>query len=182
MSEMSFKTASDVKQAGFWVSQLCVIVATVLGVFLAANQGYKQAINFENALTYKDTYYVQQSMKYELEDNIIKIQEYIKKAKNPAYGIGAKSEPLNLNSLVWENMKFSPATLGVNPDFLRLAQNFYNKINVLHSDVANNKLGTNIAFTQMEKEISTLQNELFPKIDSNNVEIKKILDKNNIIL
>lgn len=86
------------------------------------------------------------------------------------------------NTLIWENMKFSQATLGVNPEFLRMSQNFYNKVTRLHSDVASGKLGTKFAFDEMEKEIQVLEKELFPLMDKNNEEIKKILDKANIIL
>ncbi len=32
---------NDVRRAGFWISQLVIIIATVGGVYLAASQGLK---------------------------------------------------------------------------------------------------------------------------------------------
>ena len=54
----------------FWVSNLVIMVSTVLGVYLAAQAGYKVALEFEVARGERDGYYMRRALLDELKDNL----------------------------------------------------------------------------------------------------------------
>ncbi|SCC27649.1 hypothetical protein GA0061081_11433 [Gilliamella bombicola] len=56
MSNSKIDKIDEIKKPFFWISQLFILNATVVGGgCLAANQGYKQAVQFENMRSYKKT-------------------------------------------------------------------------------------------------------------------------------
>lgn len=40
------RPADETKKASFWISQCFILLATVLGVYLASSQGFKQALAY----------------------------------------------------------------------------------------------------------------------------------------
>lgn len=114
------KEESDVKKAGFWISQIVVIIATVAGVYLAASQGLEQAIRFDGIVSDQNNYFLRKSLQNELADNVGYIREYQDKVKKQV----ANAE-LALETFVWDSMTYSPAALETPSALLREAQRFY---------------------------------------------------------
>ena len=56
--------------AEFWISNLMIMASTVLGVYLAAQAGYKTALEFEVARGERDGYYMRRALLDELKDNL----------------------------------------------------------------------------------------------------------------
>lgn len=54
----------------FWFGQTFVLLATVLGVYLASMEGFKLALKFERLSNERDSYYLQTALYNELQDNI----------------------------------------------------------------------------------------------------------------
>ncbi|QIQ20253.1 hypothetical protein [Zophobihabitans entericus] len=179
--QISVERQNEVKKASFWISQLFILLATVSGVYLAANQGFKQAVEFENMNTYKDTYYLQKSLQNELQDNIIILQKYMEKVQDGAY-FGARNEPLNFYSLVWENMKFSPTTLSAAPEVLRDAQRFYREVARIHQAVATGNMSIPNGIKYFQEEINIINDNTIPMIEKSNASIKVKLDDTNVVL
>ena len=115
---------SDLKQASFWVGQLCIIVATVLGVFLAASQGFKQAMMFDDATTTQSNYYLRKSLSGELAANLGHIEVFADKVARQV-----DKPELVLDTFVWESMTYSRNALETPSDLLAEAQNFYRTVN-----------------------------------------------------
>lgn len=115
---------SDVKKAGFWISQLMVIIATVGGVYFAASQGLKQAIQFDSIKSDQTNYYLRKSLQSELSDNAGYIRDYTDKVSKRVV-----KPSLNLESFVWKSMMYSPNALETPSDLLREAQKFYHTAN-----------------------------------------------------
>lgn len=113
---------SEIKKASFWVSQLFIIAATVLGVYLAANQGFEQAILFDNIKGEKTNYYLRKSLQHELTDNVSYIREFIAKVENRI-----DKPELVLETFIWRSIASSSATLETPSDLLREAKLFYRK-------------------------------------------------------
>lgn len=172
---------SEIKKASFWLSQLFILLATVVGVFLAANQGYKQAVQFENMTTYKENYYLQKSLEFELTDNIAILKSYMTKIQDPNY-FGARNEPLNFYNLIWENMKFSSATLGTPPEFLRETQRFYREVNRIHDEVAKGNIAVPNAIKLLNIEVENVEKNLIPGLQKSSESIKKELSSSDVIL
>lgn len=51
------------QNAIFWFSQLAIIVSTVLGVYLAASQGLKAAVNFHTVISNEKNFYTLSALK-----------------------------------------------------------------------------------------------------------------------
>lgn len=73
--------SSEVKKPSFWISQIFILMATILGVYLAATQGFKQAVQFEHIMGQKSTYYLQSSIKNELSLNITATEQFLEKTQ-----------------------------------------------------------------------------------------------------
>lgn len=173
---------NEIKKASFWVSQLFILLATVCGVYLAANQGFKQAVEFENMNTYKEGYYLQTSLQYELQDNITILKAYMTKIQDGSYAFTARGEPLNFYTLVWENMKFSPATLATPPDVLRDAQRFYREVAKTHQAIAKGETSIANGVKKLQLEIDNIEQNTIPRVEKLNLEIKAKLEETNVIL
>lgn len=179
--KMDVERVNEIKKASFWVSQLFILVATVLGVYLAASQGYKQAVQFENMTSYKENYYLQKSLQYELQDNISLLKDLMTRLQDPN-SYGARSESLNFYSLVWENMKFSKTTLGTPPEFLRIAQQFYRNIATTQQKIAKGDISTAYGIKQFQEQIDIVEQQLIPALEKSTDQIKKELDGSDVIL
>ncbi|WP_294610751.1 hypothetical protein [uncultured Gilliamella sp.] len=180
-SNVKTEQIAEIKKVSFWISQLFILLATVTGVYLAANQGYKQAVQFDNMKSYKENYYLQKSLKYELMDNIVILKDYITKSQDSSY-YGARNEPLNFYKLVWENMKFSSTTLGTPPEFLRDAQRFYREVDRIHTEIAKGNMAITIGITKLQEQIDLVEKGLLPALDSSTIKIEKIFEGTDVIL
>lgn len=179
--KVDIERVNEIKKASFWVSQIFIIIATVLGVYLAASQGYKQAVQFENMTSYKDNYYLQKSLQYELQDNIVILKNYMANIQNGNY-YGARVEPLGFYTLIWENMKFSKTTLGTPPDFLRQAQQFYREVAKLHERIGKSDISVPIGVKKLQEQIDLIEHNLIPALEKSTKQIKKELSGTDVIL
>lgn len=114
------------EKSQFWLSQFFAIIATVLGVYLAANTGFWQAVKFEDLLHAREKFYVATSLEAELRDNnrLIDIQiAKIEKNKHFNY----KGRPI-MAQFIWNIMKESGITLALPPVILTETRRYYQNI------------------------------------------------------
>lgn len=108
--------SSEVKKPSFWISQIFILMATILGVYLAATQGFKQAVQFEHIMGQKSTYYLQSSIKNELSLNITATEQFLEKTQQ------SKDQwatyPLDFSTFIWNNMQNSSTALELSPVIL----------------------------------------------------------------
>ena len=99
----------DLQKSGFWVSQVFVVLATIIGVYLAANAGLEQAIRFDNIKAQEQNYHLRASLHDELQDNASVLRRYVEEVlrRNPH---DLKPQHPALSEFVWETMRYSPAT------------------------------------------------------------------------
>lgn len=177
---MSTLKDSEIKKASYWLSQVFVIIATIVGVFLAANQGYKLAVEFENNIAVKESYYLQKSLQYELEDNIEIVSVYLNAIQSG--DSQAKSVPLNLNTLVLENMRYSQITLSTPPEILRGTQKFYREINEWHDKIATSKVAVSFGSKKLQAELDRAQKSLIDSLKTSTETLKAQVEKSGMIL
>lgn len=170
---------SEVRKASFWVSQLCVIIATVLGVYLAATQGFKQAVAFENVISDKNNAAMRISLRNEMAQNTKIVRDYVAKVTKDG-SLAARKRALPLQMFVWESMKFSPATLETPPEFLAANAEFIRVINYLHGELGNSGISTANGLKRMEDAVKKLEEEIFPKMDADVSELRASLKKHDI--
>lgn len=121
---------SNVRSAEFWVGHTIVLVATVLGVYLAAIAGLKQAVQFELVKSDRDTYYLANSLYEETLSNVIIIRQ-LAEAKKDGGSFSIRKETPEYNKFLWESMKFADSTFEVPPNVLNGIQRYYQDVNTV---------------------------------------------------
>lgn len=179
-SESKFDT-SEIRKASFWIAQICVIIATILGVYLAASQGFKQAMAFEDVRSDKANAYLRISLRTEMANNAEIVKAYVAKIrKNDSFS--ARKSPLPLQMFVWENMKFSSNTLETPSDMLNANIEFLRGINATYNELASSGISTENGLKRMEEAVAKLENEVFPKLDANIALLRASLEKRDVKL
>ncbi|AWI08834.1 hypothetical protein M2447_001529 [Ereboglobus sp. PH5-10] len=170
---------SEVRKASFWVSQICVIIATVLGVYLAATQGLKQAIAFDDIRSDKNNAYLRMSLRTEMAGNIEVVKDYVAKVRKDG-SLASRKRALALQTFVWDNMKFSSNTLETPSEFLMANADFLRTITYLHGEIAGSGISTDNGLKRMEAAIKKLEETVLPKLDTNVEELRTSLKKRDI--
>ena len=116
--------------AEFWIANLIVMASTVLGVYLAAQAGFKTALQFEVARSERDGFYMRRALLDEVKDNLESVDDWsqtFEKAlrnrisasyflpsdtwimywsgKNGWSNAGIVPDELKMKTFVWETMK-----------------------------------------------------------------------------
>ncbi|MCU7958535.1 MAG: hypothetical protein KZQ58_00755 [gamma proteobacterium symbiont of Bathyaustriella thionipta] len=78
MLKQPFKRAFKPGSMGqFWLTQSVVIASTIVGVYLAASVGLMEALRYEQLVNQRDLYYMNESLKAELDDNLQALEQFI---------------------------------------------------------------------------------------------------------
>lgn len=168
----------EVKKASFWVSQIFVIAATVLGVYLASSQGFKQAMAYGNLQAARNNYFLRKSLRTEMADNVILVREYMDRLEKG--GLPARKAPFALDTFVWESMKNSSATLETPPELLREARKFYRGVADLHQKVVDNTYSVKVANEKLNELAAHVENSVLSRYDADIEKLGAHLVKNNV--
>ena len=163
---------NEIRKASFWISQLCIVAATVIGVFLAANQGFEQAIRFDNILSEKNNYYLRKSLQQELGDNVAHIREFIHKVDQRI-----DKPELVLDTFVWNSMTYSPTSLETPPELLREAKLFYRRTKEIMDTPYFNNMNKAKALGELAAHI---EKTVLPKFEEDTAAIKKGLQAKKV--
>ncbi|GIU50337.1 hypothetical protein TUM4438_35950 [Shewanella sairae] len=116
----------ELVKTSFWVSQIFMIVATVAGVYLAAQEGLSQAIKFDDLNNKQNNYYLRHALYDEVKDNVETINAYAELVSNStvsAYDL--KNVHPTISTFVWDNMRYSRNTLETPTEILTETRRFY---------------------------------------------------------
>ena len=114
----------ELVKTSFWISQVFMIIATIVGVYLAAQEGLSQAIVFDDLSNKQNNYYLRHALFDEVSDNVTIINQYADSvAKATPYDL--KSIHPNMATFVWENMRYSANTLETPTQILTETRRFY---------------------------------------------------------
>ena len=169
----------EISNLSFWISQISMIIATVLGVYLAAQQGLQQAVMFEQIQSDKNNYYLRTSLQQELTDNLQLIRDYTEQIK----GAGAhtiKRYPLQLDTFVWESMKYSPATLETPPSLLSASRQFYRQANDIYQKIYSSFYHSAYGSKLLLELVAQMETDVLPKFEADTQKLKQTLAQQNI--
>jgi len=158
----------DLERSGFWVSQIFIVLATIIGVYLAASAGLKQAIIFDNITNQERNYYLRISLHDELQDNVNQLRAYVEDtlSQNPSQAVLTNQRPA-LSQYVWETMRYSPRTLETPSLFLTEGRRFYTEAENIIQRVERRIYGTSHAATRMTELLDQMDDELLPALRAN---------------
>ena len=165
------------KKMSFWISQLFILAATVLGVYLAANMGFKQAIAYGELQSARNNYFLRQSIRDEVVRNIPLVRAYM---DGMASGPNARSQPIDLDTFVWDCMANSSQTLETPPELLSGSRAFYLDIAATHKLIAANTISANVGKERLSAALDHMEKNILPAFEADLQALKSHLKANNI--
>jgi len=159
---------SELTNSGFWVGHILMIIATIAGVYLAAQTGLRQAIVFEEVTSTENNFYLRQSLYQEVRDNVEILREYDKEFLSR----GVTANQIRANSprvsrYIWETMKYSQATLETPSYLLSSVRRFYSQVDDIVAKRESFVFGPTYASKLMNIELKKMEQEVLPKLKAN---------------
>lgn len=169
----------DLTKSSFWISQVFMIIATITGVFLAAQEGLSQALQFDSLNRQENNYYLRRSLDDEISVNITTLKAYADLVEsNKVYDL--KSQRPALLNFVWENMKYSSSTLETPSHILSKASQFYANTHVIITRIENRKYGAKFGAKKLRELITDMENSGLKALKENHQRLAKTLAAKNI--
>lgn len=159
---------NDLGKSGFWISQMFVVAATIIGVYLAAHTGLEQAIAFDRLVSQETNYYLRKSLHDELEDNVSILRTYANNSLSPRLTQSqlVNSRPV-LSSYIWDTMRYSPQTLEVPSEFLTGARRFMREADAIIRKAEGQVYSTKHASGLMNQLLDDVEADLLPGLRQN---------------
>lgn len=177
-TEFQSRPVDEVKKVSFWVSQLFILLATVMGVYLASSQGFKQAMMYGNLQSARNNYYLRKSLRSEIADNLPLIREYLKGLETG--GLPARKAGFALDTFVWDSMKNSPSTMETPPQLLQESRKFYRGIDELQRKIADNTFGVKVGTDRITALVDHMEKQVLPFFDADSAKTEKYLRDNGM--
>ncbi|WP_028766092.1 hypothetical protein [Shewanella fidelis] len=171
----------ELVKTSFWVSQIFMIVATVVGVYLAAQEGLSQAIKFDELSNKQNNYYLRHALYDEVTDNINMLEAYadtLTKGSSNPYEL--KHIRPNIGTFVWENMRYSPNALETPTTILTETRRFYNASEDIVSKIEGRFYGSKYGAKQLKELTQKMRTETMPKLEKNFQSLALELKQNGI--
>lgn len=107
---------SDIRSLGFWISNALMVIATILGVYLAASEGFKKALLFRQVEEREHTYDLLTALRAEIALNRKVVGAVTEKglAELPQ----SWEEPPVIQRYIWQTMQNVPETFRAPPEAL----------------------------------------------------------------
>ena len=168
----------ETKKLSFWISQIFILAATVMGVYLASSQGFKQALAYGDIQAARNNYYLRKSLQSELADNIPLVREYMTKVEKG--NLADRKTPFALDTFVWESMKNSSSTLETPPELLRESRKFYRGIAELQQKIADSTYSGKVGAQKLGELTDNLEQNVLPKFTADLDTLRKWLRERGV--
>lgn len=175
----------DKNNAEFWVSHLLIIASTVLGVYLAASEGYHVAVTFERVKSDRQSYYLQSALLSELRDNIDHMERWRTRYQTVSKNIfRGRGREIRLETHVWDGMAGSKSAYEVPVSVLNGIRRFYRRSEsnlaiITETDLKKFRVPD---LDQMTSDEATMRTRVIPVLERNIAELRRRLADANVTL
>jgi len=170
----------DNKNKEFWFSNIIMLLATVIAVYLAASAGLKTAVQFELIKADKDSYYMRRSFLDELNDNINNMEKWGKKYRSGGAGdFWRNPNDYTLDTYVWNAMKEQESTFEIPNKILSKIRKYYIKSNIVLNKMKSRGAAAKIV-DQMLIENKNIKKTVMKNLQNNIQNLKIKLQNNGI--
>lgn len=194
----------------YWFAQIVVLLSTVIGVYLAAQAGYKTAIEFEVTRGDRDGYYLRRTLLAELKKNVKLVDEwganiekklrekitrhYFEPGDNWSYFLNEKGgwedlkltkvslEGVKLNTFIWDTMKQQFTTFQLPPDTISSIESYYSSIDKHVADVLARESKTGAAATTIVTDTEYMRKHVINSLETDIERLRARLAAKNIEL
>jgi hypothetical protein len=170
--------------AEFWVSNLIIVLSTVMGVYLAAQAGYRTALDFEFARGEREGYFMRRSLIEEVKDNLDQADRWadIFINKDGWRLRGGSPDNYKFQDYVWETMKEQATTFQLPPVILTAIRRYYDSANSYAKDLAQGQ-GTAVeAAKAFAADTKKMREETLPLMEKDIASLKDRLASRSITL
>ena len=166
----------DLSSSGFWIGHILMIIATIAGVYLAAQAGLQQAILFDDVVSRQHNYFLRQSLYEELQDNVAILTEYDKEYLGRGISVNQlKANSPKISRYVWETMKYSQTTLETPSYFLGETRRFYAQVDDIIAKRESFTYGPSFASKLMKQQLENMSKNVLPKLKANTEYLEQYL-------
>ncbi len=117
--------SENLKDVTYWVGHAFTVIATIIGVYLAATVGFSKALELEIIRADRGTYYLSESLYSELTYNIDHMQSFIDNVGDNPFPFKEHFAGIAINSFVLDAAKFNDSALEIEPSVLRDVSLYY---------------------------------------------------------
>ena len=167
----------------FWVSNLVIVLSTILGVYLAAQAGYSTAMDFEQARGDRDGYYMRRALLDELRDNLDRADQWSDFIVNKdGWRYQGNPDAYKLQGYVWETMKQQATTFQLAPAVLTGVRRYYDNASAYAMNLARGQ-GTAIdAAKAFSVDTKKMREDTVPAMEKDIADLKGRLDAKGVAL
>ena len=175
----------DRNNAEFWISHLLIIGSTVLGVYLAASEGYNAAVTFESVKSNRQSYYLQSALLSELRDNTNHMEQWRTRYETVSKNVyRGRAKEIRLETYVWGSMAEAPTAYEVPATVLNGIRRFYRRsaANLAIFTETDLKKFRVPDLKQMRADVATMRTEVIPVLERNIAELRRRLADADVTL
>ena len=191
--------------AEFWVANFVVMASTVIGVYLAAQAGFKSALQFEVARSERDGFYMRRALLDEVKDNLGSVDDWsqtFEKAlrnrisdsyflpsdtwimywsdKNGWSNAGIHPDELKMKTFVWETMKQQTITFQLAPQLISAVRRYYDSMDGNMKDVLSHEWKAGPAAKAILDETQRMRDDIVPAFEKDIADLRMSLDAQGV--
>jgi hypothetical protein len=191
--------------AEFWIANLIVMASTIIGVYLAAQAGFKAALQFEVARSERDGYYMRRALLDEVQDNLDSVDDWSKsfeKAlrnrisdqyflvsdtwtgywsdKNGWSNAGIVPDELKMKTFVWETMKQQSITFQLAPQLISAVRRYYDGMDGNMKDILGHEWKAGPAAKAILDDTKRMRDEIVPAFQKDIAELRASLEARSV--
>lgn len=170
---------TELIKTSFWVSQIFIIIATVVGVYLAAQEGLSQAIKFDALSNMQNNYHLRHALYDEVSDNVEILSHYADTVETVSSNSLVKMHP-QMGLFVWDNMRYSANALETPSDILSDIRRLYLESEKIISNIETRHYSVSYGKDQLQNVLSKIKEDTLPKLKTNYETLSKGLKDNDI--
>ena len=175
MSEKVF--GSKEKSREFLLTQALLVLSTVLGIFLAAQQGFTKAVEFDYLKGDIDGWHVRTAVRAELIHNLDGMHNLIGHVRQTGSFPATAAEWPRVSRNVWDGAKYHPAYYETSPAVLAALGAFYDEVPDLLTRAQNNRVLPKVFFENLKAHLRQLESAVLPDMEAGLAAARTRLDR-----
>lgn len=169
------------KNPEFIVAQTCMVLASVAGVYLAASEGLKTAIQFQLIESDRTSYYQQTALAHELQTNTAELETYIDLWQKPNTVVVEGYLP-SFDTFIWETSRESEGTFEIAPPILLGMVEFHSEVNGAIDGRLGRKISREGMMEILVAQRDKARDETLPGLEKSRDTLRAKLDRHGIEL